>query len=456
MAPLVSIIIPTYNRAGLLRQTVESVLAQRYPALELIVVDDGSTDETPAAMAAYMGRIHYLHQANAGGTAARNTGLAAARGDYVSFLDHDDLLLPEKVARQVTLLEHRPDLGAVHCRWHFIDSTGHRIDTIGPLPEGNLLAPLALGCFIWSGGPLVRRRVLAQVGPFDPAIWSSDWDMWLRIARAGHRFGCVQEPLGCYRILPDSTMADVGRTERCDEAIFTKLFADHGLPAAVARLRPEALANWRFWLSRRYYAVGAWGDARRNFGRALRLCPQLLADRPGLRHTLVNEALDVRVSDPNGYIEGVLAHLPGEAAALAADESILRSLVLAGQGLRRLAWGEAAAGRADLQAAVDLRPGVIDQPEAFRHLAHGWAMRLEVQPEPYLAAVFGSLPAEARSLRRLRGQLACDIHVGRAFEVYAAGRRRQAAWQMASAVCRRPACLGNRGVLAVLARGVYG
>jgi glycosyltransferase involved in cell wall biosynthesis len=454
MPPLVSIIVPTYNRAALLRETITSVLAQTYPAIELIVVDDGSTDATPELLASYGDRIRVIRKQNGGGTAARNTGLAAARGAYVSFLDHDDLLLPEKIARQVALLERRPELGAVHCRWYFIDREGARIDTIGMLPAGDLLAPLTLGCFIWSGGPLIRRSVLAEVGGFDPAIWSSDWDMWLRIARAGHHFGCVQEPLGCYRILADSTMADVARTERSDAAIFSKLFADPRLPPDVAALEPEALANWRFWLSRRYYAIGAWEDARRNFALALRLRPALLADRQELRRTLVNEALDVRVADAVGYSEGVLAHLPVEAAALAADASALRSLVLAGQGLRRIARGEEAAGQRDLRAALALRPGVLDEPEEFRRLAHGWAMRLHVAPERYLAAICDGLPAEAHGLRRLRGRLAGDIRVGRAFELYAAGQRRRAAWQMAGAVCRRPAYLRNRGVLAVLARGV--
>src|ERR1051325_7839947 len=103
--PLVSVIVPTYNRANLLRETIESVLAQTYPNIELIVVDDGSTDETPELLKQYDDRLAYIRKQNAGGTAARNTGILAAHGEYLNFLDHDDLFLPTKIERQVKILQ---------------------------------------------------------------------------------------------------------------------------------------------------------------------------------------------------------------------------------------------------------------------------------------------------------------------------------------------------------------
>ena len=110
--PLVSVVIPTFNGARFLAQTIESVLAQTYPRLEVLVVDDGSTDETPAIAASYAPRVSYLHQANAGTAAARNTGITQASGAFIALLDHDDLWEPRKLERQLPLFATDPQIGA--------------------------------------------------------------------------------------------------------------------------------------------------------------------------------------------------------------------------------------------------------------------------------------------------------------------------------------------------------
>src|SRR5690606_38360993 len=141
-----------------------------------------------------------------------------------------DLMLPDKIARQVDLLRSRPECGLVHCGFYRIDRDGRKIDIVNHLPEGDVRERLVQGCFLWSGAPLIRREVIDEAGLFDESVWSSDAEMWLRIAIAGYEFGCVQEPLGCYRILPDSSMADVARTERMDMATLERTFADPRLP----------------------------------------------------------------------------------------------------------------------------------------------------------------------------------------------------------------------------------
>ena len=451
---LVSVIIPTYNRHQLLQLTIESVLAQTYPAIEIIVVDDGSTDGTATMLAQYAGRITHIRQANRGGTAARNAGIQAASGDYLTFLDHDDLILPAKIERQVRMLNTRPEIGAACCRWYYIDEDGHRVDKIGPLPEGDVFGRLVCGCYLWSGSPLIRRQCLDKVGPFDEAIWSSDWDMWVRIAQAGYHFGCIQEPLGSYRVLPDSTMADVARTEHADVAILDKVFSDPQLPADVAALENQAYGTWRFWLSRRYYATGDPENARRNLAEALNLYPQLLKDRAAFLQTLCNEALDVRVDDPLGFIEGVLDHLPPAAAAIRPYRLYLLSRVHTGLALRSYGFGKVADAQRQLIDAIALYPVMIEQPEDFARALFACAMRLPVTPHTYVATVFQELPPEAARLARVQRRVLSDVEIGCAFEDYFAGKHRLATRRILRALRHRPSWLANRGVVSVLARSL--
>ena len=208
--PRVSIVIPTHNRSKLLQQTIESVLNQTYPALEAIVVDDGSTDDTETVMQQYAGRVIYIKQANQGVSVARNTGFRAASGQFINFLDDDDTFMPTKIERQVQVFAARPETGLVHCRYYYVDGDGNPLDKPGPLPEREVLKRLVCGCFMWSGAPLIRRECLERVGMYDEVTWSAceDWDMWLRIAKAGYPFACVQEPLGAYRIVSGNRMVD--------------------------------------------------------------------------------------------------------------------------------------------------------------------------------------------------------------------------------------------------------
>ena len=136
-SPEVTVVIPSYNGVRYLGEAIESVLAQTHRSLETVVVDDGSVDETRALVARYGDRVRYLHQENRGLAAARNTGIRAARGTYLAFLDHDDRYLPEKIARQVAVFRERPPVGLVHTGWHFIDEHGRRVGQRAPSRRPN-------------------------------------------------------------------------------------------------------------------------------------------------------------------------------------------------------------------------------------------------------------------------------------------------------------------------------
>jgi glycosyltransferase involved in cell wall biosynthesis len=193
MPKLVSVVIPTYNYAKFVGRAIDSALAQTYSSVEVVVVDDGSSDDTPEVLARYGDRIRAIRQDNKGLSGARNTGLKAARGDYVALLDADDYWRPDKLEKQVALAERVPNVGAVGCVGEAVDRTGATLGFIrfdypvsAPPDRTSEFRGVAarehwVGCS--ASGALIPKRVLDDVGGFDETLRAAeDWDMWLRIA----------------------------------------------------------------------------------------------------------------------------------------------------------------------------------------------------------------------------------------------------------------------------------
>ncbi len=201
----VTAVIPTYNRCEYVQEAIDSILAQTFRDYEIIVVDDGSTDGTREALPDRYGeRIRYMWQTNQGESSARNQALTLATGQYIAFLDSDDLWLPDKLTKQVALLEQRPDIGAAFCQAWIINEHGQRL-TASPLGVGLADEQLSLENLCLDNhvvGPstsLIRRSVLDRIGGFDVQIrYGEDWDLWLRIA-AEHRLVTIPEPLASLR-----------------------------------------------------------------------------------------------------------------------------------------------------------------------------------------------------------------------------------------------------------------
>ena len=203
-APLVSAVIPTYNYARYVAGAVESVLAQSFDDLEIVVVDDGSTDETADTLHPFLERIRYIHQEHRGLAAARNTGIRVARGPYVAFLDSDDLWLPEKVSVQISRLDGDPAVGLVYGEAALFTETSPGTTTLHSYwahhPSGKILPWLVRQNVVPSPTPMVRRQLFDQVGPFDETLSAcEDWDMWIRIARVSE-FAYVDRVLAKYRV----------------------------------------------------------------------------------------------------------------------------------------------------------------------------------------------------------------------------------------------------------------
>jgi glycosyltransferase involved in cell wall biosynthesis len=181
--PLVSVIIPTFDRAAWLGEAIASVLAQTYPHLELLVVDDGSHDATPEIVQAFGPALTYIRQAHAGVSAARNRGVEASRGALVAFLDSDDVWLPGKVAAQVALLQRQPQVHACYTDEIWIRH-GVRVNPkqIHQKYSGWLFEPSLPRCIISPSSIMLRRTLWDQLGGFDEQLPAcEDYDLWLRL-----------------------------------------------------------------------------------------------------------------------------------------------------------------------------------------------------------------------------------------------------------------------------------
>jgi glycosyltransferase involved in cell wall biosynthesis len=251
---LVSAIIPTYNRGYIVSRAIESVLRQSYPHVEIIVVDDGSTDDTQQVLDGYRGRIRVVTQANAGPSAARNRGIEASTGSVVAFLDSDDIWLPTKLERQMSLLMQTPD--AVPCCLSngvtkFPDGQEWRSFEKGQLypscPEGIWLNPaevLAVRFILFCQLVAIRRTALDQVGYFDEHLrFLEDYDLALRLSLLGP-WAFISEPLAEMHVSPTDSLSRSVSDEHVTHAEYILgirqglLASAHSQELPEKRLRP--------------------------------------------------------------------------------------------------------------------------------------------------------------------------------------------------------------------------
>ena len=216
MRPKVSVIIPTYQRGYLVGQAIESVLAQTYADYEIIVIDDASTDNTMVVLDGFKDRIKIIHlEENRSVGAARNAGILASQGDYVAFLDSDDLWVSEKLRKQIDLFRTNTNIGLVYSDFSYFDENGIEPSTSFEKNGGGKRGTIHRDVFM--GGPIstltatVRRTCLDKVGLFDETLPAcEDLDMWLRIT-ASYQVDFVNEPLSLYRFSPNQLHKYEGR-----------------------------------------------------------------------------------------------------------------------------------------------------------------------------------------------------------------------------------------------------
>jgi glycosyltransferase involved in cell wall biosynthesis len=253
----ISVIIPTYNYGRFIREAIDSVLAQTYPVAEIIVVDDGSTDDTLEILAGFGNRIVTVLRSNAGVSAARNAGMAVARGEYLAFLDSDDVWLPEKIEKQIVRFEADPELGLVHCGAELIDAAGKTLSVELTGLEGWVARQLiALGHGLVAPGSsmMVPRSVAEEIGGFDSRLLAcEDGDFCYRIALR-YRLGFVPELLVRYRQHGDGSHLNIPRMEDAMLMLAHKVFLSPD--PSIRILRKRAYGRIHRILAGRYFHRG--------------------------------------------------------------------------------------------------------------------------------------------------------------------------------------------------------
>ncbi len=244
----VSVIIPTHNRAGLIRETLDSVLAQTWGNYEIVVVDDGSEDDTAGVLAELGGRVIYRRIEHAGAGAARNVGLEMARGEFVAFLDSDDVWDARFMEKMLAALRQASWADLAYCDYATFDDRGViQAACLAPNEKirGNLFPKLIEGDFLCTGSLLIRRTCLEQAGRFDPRLAvAHDWDMWLRLAwRNDAEY--LDEPLLKIRFHPGNLSRNAQQVHTDNLRILAKLRRDFQAKRFHPAIRTTALRSHR-------------------------------------------------------------------------------------------------------------------------------------------------------------------------------------------------------------------
>ena len=250
---LVSVIIPVYNSSKYISKAIDSVLAQTYSNYEIIVIDDGSTDNTKAKLEQYKNKVRYIYQENQGSAAARNTGIKLARGELIAFLDADDLWsMPQKLEKQVACFIADLDLGGVNTGWRIIDGSGKHIKTVQPwhkAPKLDLETWLKKKC-VRTSAMIFRREWLEKVGGFDPEIRQShDVDLILRLSLAGCKTVWLKEETVCYRQHEENTTKDSLKQAKYIQAVLDKFYAREDLPESIRLQERQVRYHTFVWIA---------------------------------------------------------------------------------------------------------------------------------------------------------------------------------------------------------------
>ena len=276
MSSKISVILTTYNGSsrGYLSSAIESVLTQSYQNFELLIIDDGSTDNTKKTCSSYLenDRIRYLYQENTGLAGARNTGIRASSGEFLCFLDDDDVWKPEKLQKQLEFIQNRlsgvNNWGLIFTWLELIDEQGEVISYRGHHQEGRLYRNLLFGNTVDApSSVLIRREVFDNVGLFDESFENcQDWDMWLRISKEYMIFP-VKEYLVQHREHRDRISFDNEKIFRYENAVI-----DKALATAPADISPRAVyASCYMNRSISYFAVDQFQQFRRMFFKGAKL-----------------------------------------------------------------------------------------------------------------------------------------------------------------------------------------
>ena len=283
LQPEVSVVIPTYNCDRFLPHAIESVLCQTHQSYELIVIDDGSTDDTQQVLQDYCKKtlpidLRAVYQCNQGVAIARNHGIKLARGEWIAFLDADDVFLPDKLAAQIAIAQANPEVGIVHSGWQRVDAAGEVLMQVEPWKQ---IPTLDLESWLrWKpvlpSAMLFRRSWLDRVGGFDPRFPpAEDTDLVLRLALKGCRSIWLPQVTVSYRQHEDSAMHKGLPQARSLAAVIDNFFVQPDLPESIRSLEQQIRYNTLVWIAWYLHHTGHFAEMTHTLQQAWQYSPHL-------------------------------------------------------------------------------------------------------------------------------------------------------------------------------------
>lgn len=288
MTPLVSIVIPAYNQGRYLEEAIQSIMAQAYPDIELIVLDDGSTDETQEVLKRHTGRFHWESHRNMGQAGTLNKGWQMAKGQLLSYLSADDMLLPEAVATSVEYLTANPQAVLTYCDFNLIDPSSRIIRRV-KAPDFDYQRMLTDVTCQPGPGVVFRRSAFDAAGLWNTHLRQMpDYEYWLRLGLEGE-FLRIPNVLANFRVHESSQTFSQTSEDRAEEPvhIISEFFESLRVPAELKKLRSQALSSAYLVSAQLHVRAGRYAAGLNNFRLALKLNPAH-ALRRGLVRTFMN------------------------------------------------------------------------------------------------------------------------------------------------------------------------
>lgn len=405
--PRASVVIPAYNAAQFICRAIDSALAQKLQDVEIIVVDDGSTDNTADVVSRYQDRVLYVRQEHRERSAARNHGITLATGKYIAFLDADDWWLPQKLAKQVDVFESNPELGLVYCLAARYTRDGQMLES------GGLLSPVDIARGKWAFEDLimgrcfpmptviVRRECLDEVDSFDESLSQfEDWDLWLRLSLK-YQFGFVPEVLAGWlargKFFPHAFAHHHALDARL--CIVERALQASSVPVEI-RARARAQALW--FTSLIYLALGRVSVAREHLVEASHLrrelCPRPDGDWLDDLVSLAMWLFDTLAPEwmAFAYLRFVFASLPAPLRGFTRLEGRALGMLWTGFGFHYQQRGDAMSAQRCMRAAVRAYWPLIRNPGVLSIAARG--MMLD-RLRPFAKKIYQMRATRAGDLR---------------------------------------------------------
>ena len=312
-APTVSVIIPAYNQARYISEAIQSLLNQTYPYFEAVIVNDGSTDETPSLLAEiHDPRFRVISQPNSGLSAARNTALRESSAALVTLLDADDFFLPDKLSILVSFLNDHSEIGMVSGGTILVDQESKPFHQTIKTPDSIQIPELLFGNPFVPSSVVIRRSWFETVGLFDETLRAcEDWDLLLRMASAGCQFAWVEQPVAAYRFHLGQMTRDSDRMRNAIIKTLGKFYDQTGLPSSITDLKNRVFATGLVHAAVYAYNANEFEKGKADLDEAIRMDPTLReSNYLRLIGLLSGWSNDPRSGDPEEFLQKFIKNPP--------------------------------------------------------------------------------------------------------------------------------------------------